>query len=242
MNINHTIGDLRLVEIAPVEILGKTWYCAGLEESSGDVRDNLHLALILSDTIHLEATENLVDTLVGAFENQMDILVRIHSECLLADALGSTMCDCGRQLRGSLNLIAERGRGVLIYLRQEGRGIGLRSKLACLALQEGFREGQRIGKKYSADQANLALDHPIDQREYDLAASLLRVLGISSVHMITGNMQKVKALQAAGITVTKIIGFSMVGLSERAVKEIQEKLSRHYVYDHTDFQEALEKI
>jgi 3,4-dihydroxy 2-butanone 4-phosphate synthase / GTP cyclohydrolase II len=119
-------------------------------------------------------------------------LVRLHSECLTGDVFGSRRCDCGAQLDAALALIAAEG-GVLLYLRQEGRGIGLRAKLRAYALQE-----------HGCDtiEANERLGLPVDAREYATAAALLRDLGVTRLRLLTNNPAKVAGLAAAGLTVT----------------------------------------
>ncbi len=121
-------------------------------------------------------------------------LVRLHSECLTGEALGSLRCDCGDQLAGALARIAEAGCGVLIYLRQEGRGIGLVNKLRAYALQDGGLD---------TVDANLALGLPVDAREYGSAAAVLRALGVQRVRLLTNNPAKRRALEDAGIAVVE---------------------------------------
>lgn len=122
-------------------------------------------------------------------------LVRVHSECLTGDALGSRRCDCGDQLNLALATIAQRGRGIVVYLRdQEGRGIGLANKIRAYGLQDGGAD---------TVDANLRLDLPADDRDYTIAAHILRDLGISALRLITNNPAKRAALEAAGLTVTE---------------------------------------
>lgn len=120
-------------------------------------------------------------------------LVRIHSECLTGDMLGSLRCDCGAQLEQSLECINREG-GVLIYLRQEGRGIGLANKLKAYALQE---------KGLDTVDANLHLGLPVDNRDYALAYQILKHLGIDTLRLITNNPKKVEALEHFGLKVSK---------------------------------------
>jgi GTP cyclohydrolase II len=120
--------------------------------------------------------------------------VRIHSECLTSEVLGSLKCDCRAQLDRALDLIAARGRGVLLYLRQEGRGIGLGNKIRAYALQ---------AQGHDTYQANRALGFPDDLRRYDVAAGMLRLLGVRSVQLITNNPLKVKGLEECGVAVRR---------------------------------------
>jgi GTP cyclohydrolase II len=117
---------------------------------------------------------------------------RVHSECLTSEVLGSLKCDCRAQLDRALDLIAERGRGVLLYLRQEGRGIGLGNKVRAYALQ---------ADGHDTYEANRLLGFPDDLRQYDVAADMLRLLGVRSVELITNNPLKIEGLVAAGIHV-----------------------------------------
>jgi len=121
-----------------------------------------------------------------------DVLVRIHSECFTGDVLGSRRCDCGEQLDRSLQFIASHGSGVLVYLRQEGRGIGLLQKLRAYNLQD---------QGHDTVDANLLLGHGADERDYALAARMLEDLGVKSVLLMTNNPAKISALKSEGIHV-----------------------------------------
>jgi 3,4-dihydroxy 2-butanone 4-phosphate synthase / GTP cyclohydrolase II len=122
------------------------------------------------------------------------VLVRLHSECLTGDVLGSQRCDCGRQLDTALGAIASEGRGVLVYLRQEGRGIGLLNKLRAYGLQD---------KGLDTVQANLHLGFPADPRDYTIAGQILRDLGIQQVRLLTNNPRKRSGLEDLGLTVVE---------------------------------------
>lgn len=118
--------------------------------------------------------------------------VRIHSECFTGDVLGSLRCDCGEQLERSMQMIAKWQRGAVLYLRQEGRGIGLLDKLRAYNLQDGGLD---------TVDANLRLGHQADERDYSVAAEMIRHLGIRSINLLTNNPTKIKELRRLGIQV-----------------------------------------
>jgi GTP cyclohydrolase II len=118
--------------------------------------------------------------------------VRVHSECLTSEVLGSLKCDCRAQLDRALDLFAERGRGILLYLRQEGRGIGLGNKIRAYALQ---------AQGHDTYEANRILGFADDLRRYDVAADMLRLLGVRSVELVTNNPLKLAGLEEAGVHV-----------------------------------------
>ena len=148
-----------------------------------------------------DGTEHLaLCTGLGAderFAGEQDVLVRVHSECLTGDVLGSRRCDCGPQLTGAQAAVAEHGRGVVLYLRgHEGRGIGLAAKIHAYALQEQGRD---------TVQANLDQGLPVDAREYGTAAAILHDLGADRVRLISNNPAKAHALTSAGLTVQALV-------------------------------------
>jgi GTP cyclohydrolase II len=136
---------------------------------------NEHLALVMGDV-----------------RGGRDVAVRVHSECLTSEVFGSLKCDCRQQLEQAMAEVARRGQGAVLYLRQEGRGIGLANKIRAYALQE-----------LGADtiEANRLLHLPVDARQYDVAAAMIRSLGIESVELMTNNPRKLEALRSLGIPV-----------------------------------------
>lgn len=130
----------------------------------------------------------------GDVRGKSDVLMRIHSECLTGDVFGSHRCDCGEQLENALRCIEEQGEGIVIYMRQEGRGIGLTNKIKAYTLQD---------QGYDTVEANVKLGFPPDMREYYLAAQMLRELDVKSVKLLTNNPEKKEDLERWGITVSK---------------------------------------
>ena len=130
--------------------------------------------------------------IMGDVQDRENVIVRVHSECFTGDVLGSLRCDCGEQLERAMQIVSEAGRGVILYMRQEGRGIGLLDKLRAYNLQD---EG------LDTVEANLRLGHEPDERDYTVAALILRDLGIRSVNLITNNPRKINELRELGILV-----------------------------------------
>lgn len=143
-----------------------------------DAEPKEHMAIIAGDLPSLAGEE---------------VLARIHSECWTGETLGSLKCDCREQLDRAIAAIVEAGRGVVVYLRQEGRGIGLGNKIKAYALQE---------KGADTVEANEALGFAADLRSYDLAASILADLGVRSVALMTNNPDKLAGLEKAGVRIT----------------------------------------
>lgn len=160
----------------------------GYESDGGE-----HVALVMGhDILAAMAGARTEETAEAAGATLPPVLCRIHSQCMTGDVFGSRRCDCGPQLRKAMRHVADAGRGVILYLGQEGRGIGLLNKLRTYELQE---------QGLDTLDANLKLGFPADAREYGTAAAMLRDLGIASVDLMTNNPDKIGQLERAGITV-----------------------------------------
>lgn len=154
------------------------------------------------------------------------VLVRIHSECLTGDAFASLKCDCGPQLQATQRLINEAGQGVILYLRQEGRGIGLTNKIRAYALQD---------QGHDTVDANLLLNLPADARTYDMCQIILDHLNIKQVKLITNNPLKIKALTDLGIDVVDRVPLT-VGLNPFNANYLKTKVERMaHLYQQDDF-------
>ncbi len=130
----------------------------------------------------------------GNIEQKSNVLTRMHSECFTGDVLGSQRCDCGQQLDRSMRMIANEGAGIIIYLRQEGRGIGLLEKLRAYNLQD---------QGYDTVEANLMLGHQADEREYSIAPLILQDWGVQSIRLLTNNPLKLDSLRQLGVIVSE---------------------------------------
>ena len=154
------------------------------------------------------------------------VVVRVHSECLTGDAFASLKCDCGPQLQATLKLINELGRGAILCLRQEGRGIGLTNKIRAYALQD---------QGHDTVDANLMLNLPADARQYDMCSIMLDHLQVKAVRLVTNNPLKIEALKAQGINVVDRVPLT-VGLNpfnEQYLKTKHERMA--HLYQKDDF-------
>jgi GTP cyclohydrolase II len=151
-----------------------------------------------------------------------NVLARVHSECWTSEVLGSLKCDCRDQLDAALDRIAAEGSGVVVYLRQEGRGIGLGNKIRAYALQNGGAD---------TVEANEQLGFEADARNYDLAGAILADLGVKSVRLMTNNPLKVRGLEAAGVRVAERVSH-WVGENQHNTKYLAVK--RHKMGHHPD--------
>ncbi len=167
---------------------------------TNDTDDKEHVALVKGD-IHPD----------------IPTLVRVHSECLTGDVFGSFRCDCGPQLHAALRQIEEEGRGVLLYMRQEGRGIGLINKLKAYKLQE---------QGLDTVEANEKLGFPADLREYGIGAQILADLGLGQIRLLTNNPRKIKGIEGYGLCVVERVPLQMevVEANERYLRTKKSKL------------------
>jgi GTP cyclohydrolase II len=174
---------------------------------------------------------------MGNPQGESNVLVRVHSECFTGDVLGSRRCDCGEQLDLAMQEISAAGQGVVIYLRQEGRGIGLRDKLRAYNLQD---EG------YDTVDANLLLGHTPDEREYSMAATILADLKINSIRLLTNNPHKIRDLEAHGVKVSGRVPVPVTVNQENALyletkrQRMNHKLSPGLMFERNSV-EALSK-
>ncbi|WP_122902462.1 GTP cyclohydrolase II [Acinetobacter sp. B51(2017)] len=154
------------------------------------------------------------------------VLLRIHSECLTGDAFGSLKCDCGSQLQNTMQMISDAGRGLILYLRQEGRGIGLTNKIRAYALQD---------QGHDTVDANLMLNLPADARRYEMCKIMLEHLQVHQVKLVTNNPLKIAALQALDINVVERVALT-VGLNRFNQQYLMTKQQRmSHLYQHSDF-------
>ena len=163
-----------------------------------------------------QAEKEHLALVLGDVAGRPDVLVRVHSECFTGDVLGSLRCDCGSQLNRSMQWIAQEGVGIIVYLRQEGRGIGLSDKLRAYNLQD---------QGYDTVDANLLLGHQADERDYTVAAMILKDLAVPSVRLLTNNPLKIESLQEHGVPVTARVPLPAQVTAENA-EYLQTKVQR----------------
>ncbi len=154
----------------------------------------------------------------GDIETVKAPLVRVHSECLTGDTLGSKHCDCGEQKEFALQKIYDEGSGIFLYMRQEGRGIGLANKIKAYEIQRA--------QKVDTVEANLLLGREIDERSYDSTADILKNLGVTQIRLLTNNLEKKQGLEKSGIKVVEIVGAEVFPneVNEKYLKTKKEKM------------------
>jgi len=172
---------------------------------SNEFDDKEHLALIFGNVL-----------------GQQDVFVRVHSECFTGDVIGSRRCDCGEQLQRAMEIIAEEGAGVLLYLRQEGRGIGLLDKLRAYNLQD---------QGFDTVEANLALGHQADERDYTIAAEILKDLGVQSIQLLTNNPEKISRLSELGVIISGRVPLESTVNAENAAYLFTKALRMNHLLD-----------
>jgi 3,4-dihydroxy 2-butanone 4-phosphate synthase/GTP cyclohydrolase II len=166
----------------------------------------------------------------GEVDGQDDVLVRVHSECLTGDVFHSLRCDCGEQLDHALQLIADEERGVLLYMSQEGRGIGLLSKLQAYELQEAGLD---------TVEANVQLGFPPDAREYGIGSQILGELGLTTLRILTNNPRKITGIEGFGLRVTEQVPIEVPPNAEnrRYLETKRAKLGHRLHHQELRFEE-----
>jgi 3,4-dihydroxy 2-butanone 4-phosphate synthase/GTP cyclohydrolase II len=175
--IEYRVQRERLVERVATTDMPNEFGMWRMRLYENKLNGDLHVALVL-----------------GEIDKSESVLVRVHSQCFTGDTLGSFRCDCGSQLKMAQEKIAEEGRGVLLYLQQEGRGIGLKAKLQAYSLQDGGKD---------TVEANEALGHKADAREYGIGAQILADLGVRRMRVLTNNPRKLVGLKAFGLEIVE---------------------------------------
>lgn len=170
---------------------------------------------------HAITGEHHVALIMGEISDGKPVLCRIHSECLTGDVFGSKKCDCGQQLDTAMKQISDEGRGILLYMRQEGRGIGLVNKIRAYALQD---------QGHNTIEANLALGFPADLREYYECKQIFDDLGVSQLRLMTNNPLKVESMNKYGLNIVERISLQMEPyMEDKAYLKTKQEEMKHYL-------------
>lgn len=222
--------DGSMARLAQLKVLAKKWKLPliTIEELTDYIKTqnliSVSLPTIFGDfelTLYEdnEKKENLLLSKGDIRHSKQPILVRIHSECLTGDIFGSKRCDCGEQLHQAMDLIEQAGQGAILYLRQEGRGIGLKNKLRTYQLQEQGR---------NTYEANVDLGFAPDERDYTFAAKVLHSVNLKQIKLLTNNPEKVNQLEKRGINVVERIGIETQPLKENEAYLRTKKVEFHH--------------
>jgi 3,4-dihydroxy 2-butanone 4-phosphate synthase/GTP cyclohydrolase II len=211
--IDYRMKRERLIERVESIPLKNRWGDWWLIAYRSYAEHGIHVALCLGGVGELDDTG-----LSRRFEEP--VLVRVHSECLTGDIFGSMRCDCGEQLQAAMAMIAKEGRGALVYLRQEGRGIGLDNKVRACRLEDGG---------LGTVEANVALGFPADRRDYGTGAQILRDIGLSKIRILTNNPKKIRRLEVYGLEVVEQIPLEMPpnDTNRRYLETKKRKMGHH---------------